>query len=64
MVAIDLPGYGESDKPKHVDFYKMANLVDLFPEIIHSLGMKKKLFNYCSDEFAIIVFSRATSSSI
>lgn len=38
VVAIDLPGYGDSDKPKDADFYRIDNMVDLFPEIIHGLG--------------------------
>ncbi|XP_067933533.1 epoxide hydrolase 4-like [Watersipora subatra] len=38
VVAIDLPGYGDSDKPADKDFYSVTSLVDTIAQIIIELG--------------------------
>ncbi len=37
-VAIDLPGYNSSDKPRHFEFYEIRNLVAVLREIPAALG--------------------------
>jgi pimeloyl-ACP methyl ester carboxylesterase len=38
-VAVDMRGYGDSDKPVALEDYKMAHLVNDIKEIIEALGM-------------------------
>jgi hypothetical protein len=38
-VAVDMRGYGDSDKPAALEDYKMAHLVNDIKEIIEALGM-------------------------
>lgn len=38
MVAIDLPGYGESDKPADMSTYEAIALIDTIADIIKELG--------------------------
>lgn len=38
VVAVDLRGYGESDKPKGVAQYKMPLLVEDVRQLIEALG--------------------------
>ena len=41
VVAIDMRGYGDSDKPSHISKYKMEKLVKDVKQIITALGKKK-----------------------
>jgi hypothetical protein len=38
-VAVDMRGYGDSDKPAALEDYKMTHLVNDIKEIIEALGM-------------------------
>jgi uncharacterized membrane protein len=38
-VALDMRGYGDSDKPTTLEDYKMAHLVNDIKEIIEALGV-------------------------
>jgi pimeloyl-ACP methyl ester carboxylesterase len=38
-VAVDMRGYGDSDKPAALEEYKMVHLVNDIKEIIEALGM-------------------------
>lgn len=38
VVAIDMPGYGGSDKPKDKEFYTQESLADCIAGVIRALG--------------------------
>ena len=38
VVALDLPGYGDSDSPRRLDRYSADSLVPLIQEFITALG--------------------------
>ena len=42
---MDMRGYGESDKPRGREAYKMEKLVDDVHQLIHKLGINLFVFN-------------------
>jgi pimeloyl-ACP methyl ester carboxylesterase len=41
VMALDLPGFGESDRPTEVDAYKVANILGYIKGILATLGVER-----------------------
>lgn len=61
-VAIDLPGFGRSDKPANSEIYKIENLVELLDEFVARLELKNVVL-FVHDWGAIIGLILATKRS-
>lgn len=66
MVAVDLRGYGKSDKPDDVHSYKMDRLVEDVLGIITALGKRDECLTFQEDAlfFFLISFFAQTHGSL
>jgi len=55
-VALDMRGYGDSDKPERISAYKIANLTEDIKSVIEGLGREKCIL-VCHDWGAVIGWS-------
>ncbi|XP_058835206.1 epoxide hydrolase 1-like [Topomyia yanbarensis] len=55
VVAVDMRGYGDSDKPKGLEPYRVANMVQDLKELVDALG-RKKIILVAHDWGAIIAW--------
>ena len=51
VVAIDLPGYGDSDKPARKDAYKVEELTENIKQFLLEMGVTSKRFNLTYRQF-------------